>query len=357
MSAADAVVFVLEPFFFSLFRVMLFQDLAAALKGTLSPLWLITGEEPLLMLEAADMIRQQARAQGCTEREVLNASALWDWSKLIDACQAMSLFGDKKIVELRLASPRPGVKGADMLGRIAQMPLDGVVLIISVAWDWQLKSAAWYKKLAAAAQVVECAPVPARELPAWFKGRLAQKGLSAEPEALRILAERCEGNLLAANQEVLKLYYRFGQGKTIEANDVSESVLDVSRFDVENLLEAIVSGDGAKAVRVLENLRAKAESIPAFLWAIAEDLRAAARVRSLMDAGISKNAALMQARIFPESRKRRAGLAASRMTSRRLASALMLAADIDKISKGLVVADRDADPWIELASLASFLAR
>ena len=336
---------------------MRFQDLAATLQGTLSPLWLVTGEEPLLMLEAVDMIRQKARAEGCTEREVLNASGTWDWSKLIDACQAMSLFGDKKIVELRLSSPRPGVKGADMLGRVPQMPLEGVVLIITVAWDWQLKSAAWFKKLTAAAQVVECAPVSARELPGWFKARLAKWGLSADPEALHILSERCEGNLLAANQEVLKLYYRFGKGKMVQAADVSESVLDVSRFDVDNLLEAIVAGDGAKAVRVLENLRAKAESIPAFLWAIAEELRAAARVRALMDAGVSKSSALAQLRIYPEARRRRAGLAASRMSSRKLASALMLAADIDKISKGLVVADRDADPWIELASLASFLAR
>ena len=142
------------------------------------------------MLEAVDMIRQKARAEGCTEREVLNASGTWDWSKLIDACQAMSLFGDKKIVELRLSSPRPGVKGADMLGRVPQMPLEGVVLIISVAWDWQLKSAAWFKKLTAAAQVVECAPVSARELPGWFKARLAKWGLSADPEALHILSER-----------------------------------------------------------------------------------------------------------------------------------------------------------------------
>ncbi len=333
------------------------QDLSSRLRSPIAPLWLITGEEPLLMLEAADMIRSKAREEGCTEREVLNASANWDWNKLFDACQAMSLFGDKKIVELRLASPRPGTKGAEALSQIPQMPLDGVVLIVTVAWEWQLKNAAWYKKLSAAAQVVECSPVSARELPGWFKARLARWGLTATPEAIGVLCERCEGNLLAANQEVLKLYYRFGKGKEVELKDVERAVLDVASFDVENLLDSIFAGDGAKAVRILENLRAKGESIPAFLWALSEDIRSSARLRALMDQGVSRESAASQLRIFPLERKRRAMQAASRMSSRKLASALMLAADIDKISKGLVVADRDADPWVELASLASFLAR
>lgn len=337
---------------------MQFQDLRFELqKSPLAPLWLVTGEEPLLMLEAADMIRKKAREEGCTEREVLNASAAWDWSRVFDACQAMSLFGDKKIVELRLASPKPGTKGAEVLGGLPQLPLDGVVLIVSIPWEWTLKNAAWYKKLATAAVEVKCDPVSARELPAWFRDRLKRLGLTAENDALAILAERCEGNLLAANQEVLKLYYRFGKGKHVEASDVEHAVQDVASFDVDNLLDATFSGDGAKAVRILENLRAKGEAIPSFLWILSEDIRCAARLRALIDSGVSKASAADQLRIFPLSRKRRAIAAASRMSSRKLASALMLAADIDKISKGLVVADRDSDPWVELASLASFLAK
>lgn len=336
---------------------MQFQDLAAGLKTALAPLWVVTGEEPLLMLEAADMIRSKARQEGCTEREVLNASAVWDWSKLFDACQAMSLFGDKKIVELRLASPKPGVKGAEVLSQLSQTPLEGVVVIITIPWDWSLRSAAWYKKLTAAARTVECAPVSARELPAWFRERLGRLGLTAQAEAVEILSERCEGNLLAANQEVLKLYYRFGRDHHVTADDVSGSVLDVASFDAENLLEAVFGGDGAKAVRILENLHAKGEAIPSFLWAISEDIRCALRLRALMDQGVAQAAAAERLRIFPRERKRRAMAASRRMSARKLASALMLAADIDKISKGLVVADRDSDAWIELASLASFLAR
>ena len=119
---------------------MRFSDLESYLARTpLAPLWVITGEEPLLMLEAADLLRAKAREEGATEREVLNASALWDWSKLPESCTAMSLFGDKKIVELRLASPRPGVKGTQALTDIAAMPLDGVTLIVTIPYDWSLK--------------------------------------------------------------------------------------------------------------------------------------------------------------------------------------------------------------------------
>lgn len=119
---------------------MRFSDLESYLAQTpLAPLWVITGEEPLLMLEAADLLRAKAREEGATEREVLNASAIWDWSKLPESCTAMSLFGDKKIVELRLASPRPGVKGTQALTDIASMPLDGVTLVVTIPYDWSLK--------------------------------------------------------------------------------------------------------------------------------------------------------------------------------------------------------------------------
>ena len=180
---------------------MRFSDLESYLAQTpLAPLWVITGEEPLLMLEAADLLRAKARKEGATEREVLNASAIWDWSKLPESCTAMSLFGDKKIVELRLASPRPGVKGTQALTDIASMPLDGVTLVVTIPYDWSLKKAAWYKALTANAEVVECNSVSARELPSWFAARLAKKNLKAEPAALKILSDRCEGNLLAAAQ-------------------------------------------------------------------------------------------------------------------------------------------------------------
>ena len=324
-------------------------------RAPLPPLWVITGEEPLLMLEAADSIRAKAREEGATEREVFNASALWDWSKLPESCQAMSLFGDKKIVELRLASPRPGVKGTQALTDIASYPLDGVTLIVTIPYDWSLKKAAWYKTLTSQAQVVECNPIPARDLPAWLAGRLAKKNLKAEPEALRILAERCEGNLLAAAHEVLKLAYLFPEGSVISEAAVTDSVRDVARFDVENLLEAMFAGDAAKALRIVENLNAAGESIPSFMWMVTDEIRMALRFRSALEAGADRSSALRQAGVWGD-RSARITRAGGRLNPRRLASALTLCADIDKISKGLVVANRDTDPWVEIAALAVFLA-
>lgn len=336
---------------------MRFQDLERSITAEPQPLWVITGDEPLLMLEAADLLRQKAREAGYTEREVLNASAVWNWSELFEHCQAMSLFGDKKIVELRLASPKPGVKGAQALTDIAQMPLDGVLLIITIPYDYSLKKLAWWKALTAAAETVECSALTARELPTFFKERLAKNKQSAEPQAIRILCERCEGNLLAASQEVLKLAYRHPEGAVITAADVEETVSDVSRFDADNLLEAIAAADAAKAVRVVENLRAKDEPIPSLMWLLTDEIRTMLKVRGYMDQGMSKDAAIQKAMIWPAAKKFRVSKALSRHSSKKLASAMMLAADIDRISKGLFVADRDSDPWLEILSLVAFLAR
>lgn len=335
---------------------MRFSDLESHLaREPLAPLWVITGEEPLLMLEAADLLRAKAREQGATEREVLNASATWDWSQLPESCVAMSLFGDKKIVELRLASPRPGLKGTQALTDVGEMPLDGVTLLVTIPYDWTLKKAAWYKALTARAEVVECQPVTARELPAWFAARLAKKQLKAEPAALKILADRCEGNLLAAAQEVLKLTYLFAPESLITEAAVSDSVRDVARFDVETLLEAMFAGDAPKARRIVDNLNAAGESIPSFMWMITEEIRMTLKFRDAVDHGADRMSALRQAGVWGD-RSARITRAAGRLNTRKLASALLLCADIDKISKGLIVPNRDTDPWVEISALAVFLA-
>lgn len=309
------------------------------------------------MLEAADMLRNAARAEGYTERVVLNANAVWNWSELFEHCQSMSLFADKKIVELRLASPKPGVKGAQALIDLASLPLDGVVVLISMASDYSVKKLAWWKKLTAASTVVECDAVKARELPRFFIDRLARNAQTAEDEAVRILCERCEGNLLAAGQEVLKLSYRHPRGAHITAADVEQTVSDVSRFDTENLLEAMAAADAAKAVRIVENLRAKAEPIPSLMWLITDEIRTLLKVRSLMDAGLAKAAALERASIWSPVKKQRISNIVNRYSTKKLTSAMLLAADIDRISKGLFAAERDSDPWLEILSLVNFMAR
>ncbi len=326
-------------------------------KGSIAPLWFITGEEPLLMIEAADAIREHAKNLGFEEREVLNASATWDWSLLESACREIGLFSPQKVIELRLASFRPGVKGAKALSDLAQMPLENVVVIVSMPYDWSVKKLAWFKALTSAAQFVECAPVGIKELPNWFSLRFKLQGQEAEREACELLSARCEGNLLAARQELLKLAYQYPKGTLITADMVREAVGDVSRFDATTLIDAVMRGDASRALKILESLKAEGEVIPNVMWLLADEIRAAARVASLMSQGQTLQSALRAAAIFGPDKTSRVSALAARASEKKLQAALILIGDIDRIGKGLVVANRDTDPWLEIASLASFLRK
>lgn len=323
---------------------------------TLNNLWLITGTEPLLMIEAADAIREKARTLGYEEREVLNASANWDWNQLLESCQAMSLFGSQKIVELRLSSFRPGTKGAEMLSQIGSFPLDGVILIVSIPYDWSIKKLKWFTSLSSAAQTVMCDTVDAKELPQWFTERLSRQKQSVTVDALKLLCDRCEGNLLAAKQELLKLAYQHPEGTEITADMVESSVTDVSRYDAENLLEATMKGDAAKAIRIVESLQGEGIAIPAFLWMLTDEIRSAARMRAALDDRQDPFTALRSAGVYGVEKQNRVKAAARRCTVKKLTNALALCADIDLLAKGLTVKPRDSDPWIELMNLVSFVA-
>ena len=335
---------------------MRFKELAGHLAKGVAPLWLVTGEEPLLMIEACDAIRAAARRDGATERQILDARANWDWSQLFDACRAMSLFAEKRIVEVRLASFRVGTKGSEALTALANEPLENIVVIISMPSDWSVKKLAWYKKLTAAAEVVECAPVSASELPLWLRERLARYELSADADAIELLATRCEGNLLAASQEVLKLAYQYEKGTRITSEMIRSGVLDVARFDTEKLLDAAFTGDAAKALRVIENLQSEGEAIPSILWQITDEVRLALLVRTFLDANRTPRDALWEAGVRGPDKSARIRACAQRNSRARLEAALMLCADIERLGKGLTVKEKNSDPWLELESLATFVA-
>ena len=335
---------------------MRFKELAGHLAKGVAPLWLVTGEEPLLMIEACDAIRAAARRDGATERQILDARANWDWSQLFDACRAMSLFAEKRIVEVRLASFRVGTKGSEALTALANEPLENIVVIISMPSDWSVKKLAWYKKLTAAAEVVECAPVSASELPLWLRERLARYELSADADAIELLATRCEGNLLAASQEVLKLAYQYEKGTRITSEMIRSGVLDVARFDTEKLLDAAFTGDAAKALRVIENLQSEGEAIPSILWQITDEVRLALLVRTFLDANRTPRDALWEAGVRGPDKSARIRACAQRNSCARLEAALMLCADIERLGKGLTVKEKNSDPWLELESLATFVA-
>ena len=232
-------------------------QLGKHLQGSLAPVYVVSGDEPLLCQEACDAIRSATRQQGFSERQVFNADASFDWGNLLQACASMSLFADKRLLELRLPSGKPGDKGAAALLEYLKRPADDTVLLISLPkLDGSAQKTKWGKALIEGAdtQFLQIWPVDAHQLPQWIRQRLAQAGLSASAPAVEMIAVRVEGNLLAAAQEIEKLKL-MAEGGQITVETVQAAVADSARFDVFGLVDAILNGEAAHALRMLEGLR------------------------------------------------------------------------------------------------------
>ena len=264
------------------------EQLAAHLDKPLAPLYLLHGDEPLLVIEAADAIRAAARKQGFEEREVIVVGTSFKWDELFLAAGNMSLFGGNKLVDLRIPSGKPGREGSEALQRYVGTLGPGVVTLITLPeLDWQTKKAAWVTALANAGVAIECNAPPLARLPQWIAERLARQGQSAPRPALEFIAAHVEGNLLAAHQEIQKLGLLHPQGE-ISLAQVEAAVLNVARYDVADLREALKNRDTLRAVRTLEGLKGEDAAPPLVLWALATEARALAamsvRVRALLHA-------------------------------------------------------------------------
>ena len=249
------------------------DQLPAQLAKSLSPVYAVLGDEPLLVLEAADAVRAAARRQGFAEREVYEPGRSFDWSELAHAGASLSLFGGKKIVELRLAAGKPAAQAADAIVKWCGQPNPDTVLLLTMprpeggGW-WE---APWFLALNKAGVIVEVQPVPRAALPAWLAQRLARQKQSASPEALEYLADRVEGNLLAAHQELQKLALLAPEGE-LSVETVREAVADVARYDTFVAAEALAAGDTARYLRVLDGLRGEGEATTHLLFTISNVL-------------------------------------------------------------------------------------
>ena len=314
-------------------------------QGSLSPLWIIVGEEPLLALEAGDALRSAAKDLGYSERVVLAMSSVSDWSPLIDAVSSVSLFDDKKIIELRFLSSGPGVKGAKVLAQFAELvpQIDSTVTVIHLTQaDYSTQKASWFKALAACGNVVSCQPISHSHYPTWIRDRLRRQGQSMQEQALTFFAEQTEGNLMAAKQELMKLELLY-PGKELTLREVEDCVMNVSRYSVEDLLEAIAQGDVARATRTVNGMQSEDEPMPFILMRLSSFLRDALALT------IDR-----QAPVMPSVRVLASQLA-RRSTSTKMANMLDRCADLDRLAKGLTVQNRD-DVWSELKTLCVFLA-
>ncbi|MGB4766349.1 MAG: DNA polymerase III subunit delta [Rugosibacter sp.] len=260
------------------------EQLGAHLDRPLSPLYLLHGDEPLLVIEAADAIRQAARRQGFTQREVIVVGNYFRWDDLFLAAGNLSLFGETKLIDLRIPSGKPGREGSEALQRyIKTLNTETVTLITLPELDWQAKKATWVTALSQAGVAIECNAPPLVRLPQWLAERLARQKQSTSPEGLAFLAAHVEGNLLAAHQEIQKLGLIYPTGK-IALADIEAAVLNVARYDISDLRDALKARDTVRAVRTLQGLEAEAAAPPLVLWALATEARAAQNRSALMQA-------------------------------------------------------------------------
>ena len=323
------------------------EQLDAHLARELRQLYVIHGDEPLLSLEAADAIRARARAAGFSERTVLAAERSFDWKELEACAASLSLFGDRKLIELRIPSNKPGADGAAAIERFcSNLPPDALTMVTLPRLDRAGQASAWFQALEANAVIVNVYPVERSRLPEWIAARLARQKQRAKPETLRFLADCVEGNLLAAHQEIQKLALLLPEGE-LDFDAVREAVMNVARYDAGKLAEAMLSGDRARLARMLEGLRGEGEAPPRVLWLLAEEIRAVCRVQDGLSAGRSLPDVCRESRVWGDARQSLVGKAAKKFSRAALLSALEHAAAVDRMVKGIV----KGDAWDELLQL------
>ncbi|WLI88661.1 DNA polymerase III subunit delta [Massilia sp. R2A-15] len=326
------------------------------LAKSIAPLYVVSSDEHLLALEAADRIRQAARKNGYSERDVLTVERNFKWGELLAANQEMSLFGDKKMIELRIPTGKPGKDGGAALQAYAKdLSPDNLTLITLPKLDWQTAKAAWVASLQQAAVYIEIPVVERPALPGWIGTRLAAQGQSADRQSLDFIAERVEGNLLAAHQEIQKLGLLHEAGK-LTFEQVHDAVLNVARYDVFKLSEAMLAGDPARLVRMLEGLKGEGEALPLVLWAVAEEIRTLLKLKAAMAQGRPLGALLKEYRIWGP-RERMMEPALRRVSLTVLEQALQDAAQVDKMIKGLRSKAFAGDAWDAMLQLALKVAR
>lgn len=326
------------------------QQLAGHLQNDLQGIYLICGDEPLQVLEAADQIRKAARGQGFDERQVFHIESGFDWNALAAEASALSLFSSRKILDLRLPSGKPGREGGEWLRDFAanSNPDNLLLLICGRLTTAQLK-VKWANSLSQAGVLIQCWPIDLPKLPAWLDQRMKARGMSPEPAAARALADRVEGNLLAAAQEVDKLLLVHGAGP-VTVSDIETLVTDSSRFDVFRLVDTALAGNIDRALRIAASLRAEDTPLAIVSWAFTREIRLICQLRVALNQGGDLQGLM---RGVWESRRIVLQQAMRRMSVDAWRHALRLCGQLDRMLKGRL----DGDPWLLVDRLALFVAQ
>jgi DNA polymerase III subunit delta len=326
------------------------ESLQAALdKGALPRVCLVTGVEPLLIDEACAVVRERARRDGYGDREVHFVERGFDWEALLADAQSLSLFSHLRLIELKLRNA-PDATAAKNLARLAAEPPADTVLLVAVELELKSQKAAWVGEFEKHGLLVIGMPVERGRLPAWITRRLQQRGVMLDETAAELIADRVEGNLLAAQQEIERIAL-LRPAATLDAKAVAELVADNARFDVFELTAAALLGNAPRALRILEGLRGEGVEPPLILWALVNDLRALSRVALRAERDDNLDGVFRSEGIW-SNRQGPLRVALQRVRRRDIESLLGTAARADRIAKGSL----PGEAWVELSGLIARMA-
>lgn len=328
---------------------------AAQLAQHLPPkqhLFVLAGDEPLSITESIDQIRASARQHGAQERASFTVERYFNWGQVSQFLQSFSLFAEQRILEINIPTGKPGIEGAKALQQLAEQPVADTTIIITLpAPDRDMTNSAWFEALSQQGVLLIHNQVPLTQLPEWIGQRLALQQQSADEASRRFIAEQVEGNLLAAHQEIQKLGLLYPPGSLTE-EAIRQCVLNVARFDVSQLGEAMLHGDQSRILRIIEGLREEGETAVAVMNPLVWLFRPLLQVRLAMQSGQSMQNALTQSRLFGD-RQQLVKRALEFLPQKHIEAALQKLSDIDRIAKGV----GDGDAWLELSRLCTGIAR
>ncbi len=322
------------------------DQLHQAIKNTLAPVYLISGDVPLLVQECRDLIKTTALKAGHSDVQCYSIEHNFDWNVLIFDSQNVSLFGEKKLIEIKLGANKPDDTGKRFLIECTEKPdADTVILLTSEKLDSATQRSNWYKALEAKGLVIQVWPIDSDKLPQWIHQRMVKAGLVPTQTATQIIAEKTEGNLLAAVQEIEKLRLLYGEGALDEAK-VLAAISDCARYDVFQLVETAQQGNVSKSLKILEGLRLEGHEPTLILWALCRELRTLAHLSARLELGHSLQQLFQEQRIW-DKRKLTIQSYLKRMRYQDTLKLIKMAQDVDLAIKGL----EKNDPWLALNQL------
>lgn len=312
----------------------------------LAPVYLISGDEPLQLGEMADAVRIAAKKAGFDTREILSADTGFEWNALTVSAGSSSIFSDKKIIDLRLPAAKPGAEGSKaLISYCERLPEDTLLLISTGKLAPDSLKSRWFQALDKAGVVIQVWPLEGQDLIRWLQQRMQRRGLDTDIEGVRILASRIEGNLLAAAQEVEKLYVLYGTGN-LSQQQIIDAVADSSRYDVFKLVDSVLSANVNRIFKIMSVLKAEGVAVPIVLWALTREARTLIKIKDALMRGQNRAVAYKNNQIR-DKRQQLVSNALTRLDRKDLFRILLMSAKADRQTKG----QEQGDPWESLLSV------